>query len=130
MLSVTYVRYSQGCARYLLRDRDGKYGQRYRARARTLGIEEVVIAPRSPSQNPFVERGLRQARLSRLCHRSRRRHLRKTLRSYLNYYHGSRTHLSLNKDSPDPRPVEQLSQGDNIVAQVGGLHHRYEGLAA
>ena len=56
MLSVTYVRYSQRRARYLLRDRDGKYGQRYRARARTLGIEEVVIAPRSPSQNPFVER--------------------------------------------------------------------------
>ena len=42
--------------RNLLRDRDGVYGSQFRRRAQSLGIEEVVIAPRSPWQNPFVER--------------------------------------------------------------------------
>jgi hypothetical protein len=53
------------------------------------------------------------------------------LRSYLRYYRGSRTHLSLDKDAPEPRPVELPNHG-NIVAlpQVGGLHHRYVRRAA
>ncbi len=50
---------------------------------------------------------------------------------YLAYYHGSRTHLALGKDTPDGRPV-QSADGGKVVAfpQVGGLHHRYERLAA
>jgi hypothetical protein len=53
------------------------------------------------------------------------------LASYFNYYHRSRTHLSLGKDTPVGRPV-QPAGGGKIVAfpQVGGLHHRYERLAA
>jgi len=45
------------------------------------------------------------------------------------YYHRSRLHLSLDKDSPDPRPVQSVGK---IVAisEVGGLHHRYERRAA
>jgi putative transposase len=58
------------------------------------------------------------------------RHLRRILSSYAEYYHRSRTHLSLDKDCPDPRPVT-LGAG-RLVAfpQVNGLHHRYERLAA
>ena len=41
---------------YLLRDRDGIYGELNQRRIRSLSIEEVVTAPRSPWQNPFVER--------------------------------------------------------------------------
>ena len=53
-------------------------------------------------------------------------HLRRRLHSYLRYYHGSRTHLGLEKDAPEPRAVELPEQG-RVVAlpQVGGLHHRY-----
>ncbi len=49
----------------------------------------------------------------------------------LDYYHHSRTHVSLDKDTPEGRPVQAASVG-KIVAfpQVGGLHHRYERLAA
>ena len=119
--------------RYLLRDRDGKYGDGYRRRARSLGIDEVVIAPRSPWQNPFVERAIGSIRRDCLDHVIvvNERHLRRILRGYLVYYHSSRTHLSLNKDPPDTRPVEPPGTGD-IVAfpQVGGLHHRYMRLAA
>lgn len=120
--------------RYLLRDRDGKYGERYCARARSLCIKEVVIAARSHWQNPFVERVVGSIRRDCLNHVIvlNQSHLRRVLRAYVDYYHGSRTHSSLNKDPTDPRPVEPLSEGSNIVAfpQVGGLHHRYVRLAA
>ena len=42
--------------RYLLRDRDASYGERFQKRARVMGITEVVTAPRSPWQNAYVER--------------------------------------------------------------------------
>ena len=58
-------------------------------------------------------------------------HLRRLLRDYLTYYHGVRTHLSLEKDSPEPRPVERLDQGRIVeTPMVGGLHHRYTRQAA
>ena len=47
------------------------------------------------------------------------------------YYHGSRTHLSLGKDTPDGRPVQPAGSGTVVsLPKVGGLHHRYERLAA
>jgi hypothetical protein len=58
-------------------------------------------------------------------------HLRRILTIYGRYYHGSRTHLGLEKDAPDPRPVAQPSAGPIIaIPEVGGLHHRYERHAA
>src|SRR5262249_40060255 len=58
-------------------------------------------------------------------------HLRRLLRDYLAYYHRVRTHLALEKDSPEPRSVERPDRG-RIVAtpMVGGLHHRYTRRAA
>ena len=59
------------------------------------------------------------------------RHLRRILASSFDYDHRSRTHLSLGKDSPVPRPVKSAKAGEVIAfPQVGGLHHRYERLAA
>jgi hypothetical protein len=59
------------------------------------------------------------------------RHLLRVLSCYFRYYHTSRTHLSLNKDGPDPHGIHPPSAG-KIVAfpEVGGLHHRYERRAA
>ncbi len=57
--------------------------------------------------------------------------LRRILASYVEYYHRPRTHLSLRKDSPEPRPVQLPEIGPVVaVRQVGGLHHRYERRAA
>jgi len=42
--------------RFLIRDRDGIYGQLFSRRVKAMGIEEVLIAPQSPWQNPYVER--------------------------------------------------------------------------
>src|SRR5207245_6897682 len=58
-------------------------------------------------------------------------HLRRRLRSYLRYYHGSRTHLALDKDAPQPRAVEPPELGPVVaLPHVGGLHHRYARPAA
>jgi hypothetical protein len=58
-------------------------------------------------------------------------HLHRLLKSYFACYHRSRTHLVLNKDAPEPRPVRGPEEG-KIVAfrEVGGFHHRYDRLAA
>src|SRR2546426_1831341 len=59
------------------------------------------------------------------------RTLRRHLKSFVAYYHQSRTHLGLQKDAPVARPVQGPETG-RIVAfpEVGGLHHRYERRAA
>ena len=58
-------------------------------------------------------------------------HLRRILNSYFVYYHRSRTHLSLDKDAPKSRPAQDLQAGKIIqISEVGGLHHRYERVAA
>jgi putative transposase len=118
---------------YLLRDRDASYGQSFRNRVKAMGIKEVVTAPRSPWQNPYVERIIGSIRRECLNHVIiiDERHLRRMLSSYFQYYHESRTHLSLNKDCPEPRPIHPPTAGKVIAfPEVGGLHHRYERLAA
>jgi len=53
------------------------------------------------------------------------------LKNFTDYYHRSRTHLALEKDSPEPRPIQPPDAGRIIaIAEVGGLHHRYERRAA
>ena len=119
--------------RYLIRDRDGAYGQSFRSTMTAMGVEEVVTAPRSPWQNPYVERLIGSVRRECLDHSIilNERHLRRILGSYLDYYHGSRTHLSIGKDTPDGRPVQPAGSGTVVsLPKVGGLHHRYERLAA
>ena len=119
--------------RHVIRDRDSVYGGVFRARVLAMGIEEVITAPRSPWQNPFAERVIGYIRRECLDHVIvlNEWHLRRILASYLDYYHRSRTHLSLGKDAPDGRPVQSVGAG-KIVAfpQIGGLHHRYVRLAA
>jgi len=118
---------------YLMRDRDGVYGDCFVRRVESMGIEEVKSAPRSPWQNPYVERLIGSIRRDCLDHVIvlSEWHLRLILRSYFDYYHGSRTHLSLNKDSPVPRAVHPPDMGQVVeFPQVGGLHHRYERRAA
>jgi transposase InsO family protein len=118
---------------YLLRDNDASYGSEFCKRVDAMGITEVVTAPRSPWQNAYVERVIGSIRRECLDYIViyNERHLRRVLFSYVDYYHGSRTHLSLDKDSPDSRPVMPPGIGRVIAfPQVSGLHQRYERLAA
>jgi putative transposase len=72
-----------------------------------------------------------QASLHFRCCITATRLVRRTLNSYFDYYHRSRTHLSLGKDSRQPRAIQPTEMGFILVVpQVGGLHHRYERRAA
>jgi transposase InsO family protein len=119
--------------RYVLRDRDKIYGSEFRRRVDGMGIEQVCTAPRSPWQNPYVERIIGSIRRECLDHLIilNATHLHRIVRSYLVYYHGSRTHLSLNKDAPEGRGKESPETWTiSAIPMVGGLHHRYMRRAA
>jgi len=117
--------------RYLVRDRDGVYGSDVRLRIASLQIEEILTAPHSPWQNPYAERLIGSIRRDCLNHFVilNARHLKRTLACYFRYYHGSRTHLGLDKQCPHTREVSSAGRIVKIP-HLGGLHHRYERVAA
>jgi len=119
--------------KYLLRDRDRIFGVDFTKQVEDLSIEEVLSAPRSPWQRAYIERVIGSIRRECLDHvivfneGSLYRHVQ----SFVDYYHQSRTHLSLEKDTPGRRPVQPPEAGRVIaLPPVGGLHHRYERRAA
>ena len=119
--------------RYLLRDGDGVYGDRVRRRIDSLGIDEVVMEPASPWQNPYVERIIGTLRRELLDYvvALNERHLKQLLSSHLDYYHPWRTHQSLKRDAPDGRPICLAKPGEVIERPaVHGLHHCYLPMAA
>jgi putative transposase len=98
-----------------------------------MGIEEVIIAPKSPWQNPYVERFIGSVRRECLDHVMvlSARPLKRLLQQFVDYYHGWRTHLSLAMDCPVSRPIHPPEQGRVIaLPEVGGLHHHDERQAA
>ncbi len=119
--------------RYLLRDRDGTYGDKFSETTKWIGILEVLTAPRSPWQNPYVERLIGSIRRECLDHVIvlTEAGLRRVLREYFEYYENCRTHLSLDKDAPVNRPVHPPALGRVVdIPKVGGLHHLYTREAA
>jgi transposase InsO family protein len=119
--------------RFLLRDRDRIFGSDFTKQVEELGIEEVLGVPGAPQQRAYIERVIGTIRRECLDHLivfdegSLLRHLK----SFLAYYHETRTHLSLEKDTPSHRPVQESASGGVVaIPQVGGLHHRYERRAA
>jgi putative transposase len=118
--------------RYLLRDRDSAFAG-IGPTATGMGIHEIVTAPRSPWQNAYAERLIGSIRRECLDHVIvvSEIGLSRILTRYMAYYHESRTHLSLAKDSPQPRPIARPTIGPIVaIPQVGGLHHRYDRRAA
>ncbi len=115
--------------RYLLRDKDSIYGHAFQNRVKNMGMKEVKIAPRSPWQSPYVERLIGSIRHECLDYVIvlNERHLKRVLTSYFDYYHRYRTHLSLDSDCPESRPVQGKEMGKVIAfPEVGGFHHHYE----
>ena len=93
-----------------------------------LNMEEVKITPCSPWQNPFAERVIGSIRRECLDHMIilGESHLRRVMKEYVDYYHESRPHQSLDRNAPVPREIESPSEGKVIsIPHLGGLHHRY-----
>ena len=113
-------------ADYLIRDRDGAYGNVFRRRVSAMGIRDRPVAPRSPWQNGYVERVIGSIRRDLLDHVIviSERYLRQLLREYADYHNAYRTHLGLAKDTPLGRSVQR--RGKILpVPKRGGLHHAY-----
>jgi putative transposase len=115
--------------RYLLRDRDVIYGERFTRCLANMGTRELIIAPRAPWQNAFAERVIGSIRRECLDHVIilSEAHLDRVLRAY---YTAARPHQSLDNNSPHPRVADRQPCGRIIaIPQVGGLHHRYQRVA-
>jgi putative transposase len=116
--------------RFLLFDRDSKFGTDVISSAKDMGSQPVRTAFRSPWQNGVAERWVGSCRRDLLDHVIvlNERHLKRLMAEYVRYYHEDRTHLGLGKDTPAGRPIAARSSlGSKIqsLPRLGGLHHRY-----
>ncbi|MCP3882685.1 MAG: transposase family protein [Sulfitobacter sp.] len=117
--------------RHLTFDRDTIFSPAVVGFVRAMGNRPARTACRCPWQNPVVECWIGSCRRELFQHVVvlEEPHLVRLIRSYLEYYHGDRSHLGLGKDAPNRRAVTQRpSATAKVVAlpRAGGLHHRYE----
>ena len=112
--------------KYLIIDRDTRFGNLFSEGINQFGIIQIVTAYLSPWQNGYVERVIGSIRRECLDHVIilNENHLRGILIDYISYYNNYRTHLGINKDSPEGRPVQIEGKVDKIPV-VNGLHHIY-----
>lgn len=106
--------------RYLLRDNDNIYGESFQSRVRSMDIEEIPTAYRSPWQNPYVERLNGSIRRECTDHiiAWNKRHLTRTLRKYFDYYNNDRTHLGLDKETPIGRSISRRNSPSDRISRV------------
>jgi transposase InsO family protein len=112
--------------RFLLRDRDGKYGPAFDALARATGIRVIKTAIRAPNMNAVCERFLGSLRRECLDHVIvvNDRHFDRVVREYAGFYNGARPHQALRQQTPVP--ADRPSGGKIVKFPVlGGLHHDY-----
>ena len=116
--------------RFLLFDRDSKFGTDVISAVRGSGSHPTRTAFRSPWQNGVAERWVGSCRRDLLDHVIvlNEQHLKRLMAEYVRYYHEDRTHLGLTKDTPEGRPAAIPSAERNRIQslpRLGGLHHRY-----
>jgi len=122
--------------RYLFRDNDALFGHGVRAFLDSCGIEEVRTAYRSPWQNPFAERFVGTLRAQLLDHVIvlSQGHLERLLHEFIEeYYHTARPHQGLDGETPIAQEaVPRISGPSKLISTpiLGGLHHRYQRVAA
>ena len=117
---------SGAAPRFLIRDRDDKFGTAFDALARATGIRIVRTAVRAPNMNAVCERFLGSLRRECLDHVLvlDSRHFQRVVAEYVRYHNAARPHQGIRQQTPVP--AERPAEG-NIVAfpVLGGLHHDY-----
>jgi len=116
--------------RFLIHDRDSRYGGVFDRRLRHLGITQIRTPFRSPRANAIAERWIRSARTEclDLVLIFSERHLRYVLAEYVGYFNCWRPHRSIGQRAPRAPPLTaRRNTGGNIIATpvLGGLHHIY-----
>ena len=117
--------------RFLIYDRDSKFGEPVADVLSKMGVESTRTSYRSPWQNGTAERWVGSCRREILDHvvPFGEDHLRRLVLSYVRYHNEDRTHLGLGKETPTGRATtSKPSPEAKVVAlpRFGGLHHRYE----
>jgi putative transposase len=118
----------ESASRFLIFDRDGKYGVEVPAVMRSLEITPIRTSIESPWQNGVAERWVASCRRDMLDHIivANEPHLKRLLSEYVDYYHEDRTHLGLGKGTPRGRTHSTGSGRVISHDRLGGLHHRYD----
>jgi putative transposase len=113
--------------RFLIFDRDAKYGEEVAAAVCSLNMSPVQTSFASPWQNGIAERWVGSCRRELLDHvlRLDERHLKRLLCEYVSYHYEDRTHLGLGKETPDGRTPSFTSGRITSRPRLGVLHHRY-----
>jgi putative transposase len=114
--------------RFLIFDRDAKYGLEVPRAIRSLGMSPIRTSFESPWQNGVAERWVESCRRDLLDYiiAVDERHLKRLLSEYVRYYHEDRTHLGLGKGTPNCRSRSEASGHVLSHDRLGGLHHRYD----
>jgi transposase InsO family protein len=118
----------ESAPRFLIFDRDGKYGVEVPAAVRSLTIVPIRTSFESPWQNGVAERWIESCRRDLVDHviAVNERHLKRLLSEYVRYYHEDRTHLALGKGTPGRRTRSEAYGRVHSHERLGGLHHRYD----
>jgi putative transposase len=118
----------ESATRHLILDRDKKYGLEVGAAIRSLQINPARTSFQSPWQNGVAERWVESCRRDLLDHviALNESQLKRLLKEYIRYYHEDRTHLGLEKETPNGRL--RFARHGRVISlpRLGGLHHRYE----
>ena len=119
-----------GPYRYAIFDRDSKFDRDVLAFLKATGLSPKPTSAQAPWQNGIAERWIGSCRREILDHviALNEAHLRRLIRDYVSYHHADRIHDSLEKDTPQRRPIEpKPSPTATVIAspRLGGLHHRY-----
>jgi hypothetical protein len=118
----------ESASRFLIFDRDAKYGLEVPMAVRSLKMSPVRTSFESPWQNGVAERWVESCRRDLLDHiiAIDERHLKRLLSEYVRYYHEDRTHLGLGKGTPGNRACSVAFGSILSHERLSGLHHRYD----
>jgi hypothetical protein len=116
--------------RYAILDRDSIFDAEVIGFLKSTGLKAKRTSYQAPWQNGTAERWIGSCRREILDHviALNEEHLRRLLRDYVRYHQQDRIHDSLDKDTPNGRPVEPKPAADARVIslpRLGGLHYRY-----
>jgi transposase InsO family protein len=119
--------------KYLIRDRDKKYGPKFTSVARSTGIDELKTPYRTPRANAVCERWIGSLRRECLDHTLifHRNHLSRVVKEYVDYYNRSRPHQGIGQRIPAGYRRNDSAQSGRIIATpvLSGLHHSYSRIA-
>jgi transposase InsO family protein len=116
--------------RFLIRDRDRKYGETFTRVAVGTAIEVLKTPNRAPKANAICERFLGSVRRECLDHIPvlGEVHLHRLIREYVEYFNRARPHQRIEQQIPEGRPSTAVERGKAkiiVFPVLSGLHHDY-----